>query len=64
MSNTFENCYSLHGFPDKAIIEPKFSNEEYHEYLRLNSDNLEQSSTTLSLTTCITQFVESKSMDN
>jgi len=53
--------YSLHNFPNKIvniskskIVEPKFSNEEYQQYLRLKSNNLAQSSTNPSLlTTCI-----------
>jgi len=48
MGHTQGNCYSLHGFHDKTtnfskseVTEPKFSNEEYQEYLRLNPNHLE-----------------------
>jgi len=49
MSHVQENCYSLHGFPDKAtniskseVSKPKFSNEEYP---RLKSKSKGQSFT-------------------
>ena len=45
MDHTQENCYSLHGFPNKAAhvsrsekSESKFSDEEYQEYLKLKSE--------------------------
>jgi len=67
MDHTQENCYNLHGFPDKTaniskskVSEQKLSNEEYHKYLRLKSNSLVQSSTTPSLSTCISQSVESQ----
>jgi len=67
MGHTQENFYSLHGFPGKTAniskaesSETKFSEEEYQEYLKLNSSNLAQSSTTPSLSTAyISQSTES-----
>jgi len=47
MSHTQENRYPLHDAFEKAanfskseVTEPKFSNEEYKEYLRLKSNSL------------------------
>jgi len=48
---TQENCYSLHRFPAKPAnfskvetAECKFTKEEYQEYLRLESNNMAQTS--------------------
>ena len=54
MGHTQENCYFLHGFPDKVAqvsksekSESKFSDEEYQEYLKLKSKkSSNQASTT------------------
>ncbi|KAL3011513.1 hypothetical protein AAZX31_07G202000 [Glycine max] len=72
MSHTQENCYSLHGFPDKVAhasksekLESKFSDEEYQEYLKLRyekSSNQVQSSLVPCVSTaCISQFMEGPS---
>ncbi|KAG4382563.1 hypothetical protein GLYMA_14G105250v4 [Glycine max] len=72
MGHTQENCYSLHGFPDKVAqvsrsekAESKFSDEEYQEYLKLKSErpsNQAQSSSVPCFSTaCISQSIEGPS---
>jgi len=72
MGHTQENCYSLHGFPDKVALVSKlekseswFSDEEYQEYLKLKSEkpnNQKQSSfVPCFLTACISQSIEGPS---
>nr|KYP33120.1 hypothetical protein KK1_046057 [Cajanus cajan] len=68
MNHTQENCYSLHGFPDKEANVSKsekssfkFSDKEYQDYLRLKSkksNSQAQSSVPSVSTVCISQFVE------
>jgi len=68
MGHVQEKSFSFHNFPGKTdniskavVIELKFSNEEYQEYLRLKSNNLAQH---LQIPTCqhlASQAVESQS---
>ena len=67
MGHTQENCYSLHGFPDKVAqvsksekSESRFSNEEYQEYLKLiyekSSNQAQSSSVPCFSTACISIY--------
>ncbi|KAH1266754.1 Retrovirus-related Pol polyprotein from transposon RE2 [Glycine max] len=72
MGHTQENCYSLHGFPDKVVqvsksekSESRFFDKEYQEYLKLKSkksSNQAQSSSVPGFSTAyISQSIESPS---
>jgi len=72
MSHTQENCYLLHGFPEKVAqvsksekSESGFSNEEYQEYLRLKSEKSSNQASSSSApcfsTTCVSQSIGSPS---
>jgi len=66
MGYTQENCYTLHGFPAKIAnvsqaetTDPKFTKDEYQDYLRLKSNNLAQSSQAPSTSiACISQSMK------
>ncbi|XP_014628883.1 uncharacterized protein LOC114405702 isoform X1 [Glycine soja] len=72
MGHTQENCYSLHGFPDKVAkvaqtekSESKFSDEEYQEYLKLKSEKSSSQTSSSSVpcysTACISQSIDGPS---
>ena len=72
MGHTQENCYSLHGFPDKVAqvsksekSESKFSDEEYQEYLKLKSEKSSNQASSSSVpcfsTACVSQSIGSPS---
>ncbi|KAL2993091.1 hypothetical protein AAZX31_10G088800 [Glycine max] len=72
MGHTQENCYSLHGFPEKVAkvaqtekSESKFSDEEYQEYLKLKSEKSSSSASSSSVpcysTACISQSIDGSS---
>ena len=69
LGHTQETCYSLHGFPKKTANvskiekpEPKFSDEEYQEFLKWKSSNQVQCSSAPNASrTCISQSVDSPS---
>jgi len=72
MGHTQENCYLLHGFPDKVThvsrsekAEFRFFDEEYQEYLKLKfekpSNQAQSSSVPCFSTACISQSIEGPS---